>query len=157
MKKLVKLNENFALTEIDWKATRRQAEKLRSYIKNAPDAESVQYGYQKRFIPLIDGVMNGSIEIPYFGPDPYSIRAMMEGQIPEFVESFAKIFFRFEQMIKADRSAFSLSTHESGKFIYSTDDNGNYICFTNKNGEFIVGKYTVEKDGELYEWCWFED
>jgi hypothetical protein len=137
MKKLVKLDEDFRLTEIDWKATRRQAERLRDYIKNAPAAECAQYGYQKHFIPLVDSVMNGSIDIPYSGPDPYSIRAIMEGQVPDFVDSFASIFFRFDFMIKADPSVFSLSTHENGKDIFEKD--------------------RVEKDGELYQWCWFED
>lgn len=137
MKKLVKLDENFRMTEIDWKATQRQAEKLRDYIENAPPAECLQYGYQKNFIPLIDAVMNKSIDIPYFGPDPYSIRAVMEGQIPGFLEPFAKLYFKFDDMISASSSAFSLSTYESGEYIFE--------------------KYRVEKDGELYEWCWFED
>jgi hypothetical protein len=137
MKKLVKLDENLRLPEIDWKATRRQAEKVREYIKNAPTAECVQYGYRKRFIPLIDGVMDGSIPVPYFGPDPYSVRSIMEGQIPDHVLAFKDVYLKFESMIGASSSAFSLSTHESG--------------------EYIFGKYRVEKDGDLYEWCWFED
>ncbi|MEK6636851.1 MAG: hypothetical protein AABY88_02085 [Pseudomonadota bacterium] len=144
MKKLVKLDDDLNLTEIDWKATRRQAEKLRDYILSAPDSERRKYEYEERLMPMIDAVFDGSIDIPWRTnqltvqfSDPYPARFIMEGQAPQLVESFSDIYLTFKFMIEASASQFSLSTHESG--------------------EYILGKYRVEKDDELYEWCWFED
>jgi hypothetical protein len=144
VKKLVKLDEDFNLTEIDWKATRRQAEKLRDYISNAPENERQKYEYEERLTPMINAVMDGSIEIPWRTnqiaiqfADPYPARFIMEGQAPDLVESFENVYYPFKNMIGAAASVFSLSTHESG--------------------EYILEKYRVEKDGEFYEWCWFED
>ena len=137
MKKLVKLRDDFRLTEIDWKATRRQADKLGDYIANAPEVERVKYEYDRRLLPLIDAVINGSIEIPYFGPDPYNARFIMEGQAPDLEEKFKDVYYKFRDMIGASSSIFSLSTHE--------------------DGQYTLGKYEIERDGELYEWCWFED
>ncbi len=137
MKKLVKLDEDFNLTEVDWKATRRQAEKVRDYIANAPEAERQKYDYDKKVLPIIDAVMDGTLQNPYFRFDPYNARFIMEGQAPDLVETFKDVFYEFKWMIEASAAVFSLSTHESGKY--------------------ILGKYRVEKDDELYEWCWFED
>jgi hypothetical protein len=137
MKKLVKLDEDFGLTEIDWKATRRQAEKVRAYIEQAPADESAKYDYKVNMMPLINGVMDGTLKIPYLEQEPYNARFIMEGQAPDLVQEFQDVFYKFMLMINASSSQFSLSTHETGKY--------------------ILGKYRVEKDGELYEWCWFED
>ena len=139
MKKLIKLDENLRLTEIDWKAARHQAKILCEYIENAPEAERAKYQYDSRAMPLIDAVMNGSMEIPYLDEDPYNYRSMTEGWLPfdEIPDMFSSIYSKFYLMIGASSSMFSLSTHESGKYIFE--------------------KYRVEKDGELYEWCWFED
>lgn len=137
MKKLVKLDENLRLTEIDWKATRRQAEKVRAYIESAPEDERIKYDYVGNVMPLINGVMDGTLKIPYLEQDPYNARFIMEGQAPDLVQGFQDVFYKFKFMIGAESPEFSLSTHESG--------------------EYIVGKYDVEKDGELYEWCWFEE
>jgi hypothetical protein len=144
MKKFVKLDENLRLTEIDMKATRRQAEMVRDYIANAPEAERQKYEYDKKVMPLINAFLDGSLEIPWlpmrettqFG-DPYPARFMMEGQAPWLVEAFENVYYKFTFMIGAESAVFSLSTHESGEYIFE--------------------KYRVEKNGELYEWCWFED
>ena len=144
MKKLVKLDKNLRLTEIDWKATRRQAEMVRDYIADAPEAEQQKYQYDKKVMPLVNAFLEGSLEIPWLPNrettkfyDPYPARFIMEGQAPDLVRSFKDVYYKFENMISADPSIFSLSTHESG--------------------EYIFGKYDVEKEGDLYEWCWFED
>lgn len=137
MKKLVKLDENLRLTEIDRKATRRQAEKVRDYIENAPEAERIKYEYDKNVMPLVNAVLGDTIDIPYCGQFPYNARLMWEGQAPALVEAFENVYYTFKFMIRADPAQFSLSTHESGKY--------------------ILNKYDVEKDGEIYEWCWFED
>lgn len=137
MKKLVRLDEDFGLTEIDWKATRRQAQKVRAYIEQAPADECTKYDYDANMMPLINGVMDGTLKIPYLEQEPYNSRFIMEGQAPPLVESFENVYYTFKLMIRADPAQFSLSTHESGNYIFE--------------------KYRVEKDGELYEWCWFED
>ncbi len=137
MKKLVKLDQDFRLTEIDWKATQAQAELVREYIKNAPDAERIKYAYDENVLSLLDAVRDGTMEIPYLSQEPYNTRFIIDGNEPELTDSFANLFYRLKRMIGADSTLFSLSTHESG--------------------EWIPDKYTVEKDGELYEWCWFED
>jgi hypothetical protein len=144
MKKLVKLDENLRLTEIDMKATRRQAEMVRDYIANAPEAERQKYEYDKKVMPLVNAFLDGSLEIPWLPmkettefADPYDAWFIMEGQAPQLVEAFGSVYYKFKNMIGASASEFSLSTHESG--------------------EYILEKYRVEKDGELYEWCWFED
>lgn len=133
----MKLDENGCLTEIDWKATRRAALALKAYIDAAPSGEALKHEYHKRVMPLVEATPDGSIQIPYRGDEPYSYRYIMEGLYPELVPEFSKRCSLFLCMIEGYPSQFSLSKHESG--------------------EYISLKYRVEKDGELYEWCWFED
>lgn len=133
----MKLDENGCLTEIDWKATRRAALALKAYIDAAPSGEAAKYEYHKRVMPLVEATLDGSVQIPYRGDKPYSYRYIMEGLYPELPGQFEGLFLKFLHKIQAYPSQFSLSTHESG--------------------EYISQKYRVEKDGESYEMCWFED
>jgi hypothetical protein len=138
MIKRVKLDENRSLTEIDWKATRRAALALKAYIETAPSGEALEYEYQKRVMPLIDATLDGSIQFPYRGHEPYDYRYIMEGLYPELPSQFEYLFLKFLHKIQGDVSQFSLSTHESGEFIFQ--------------------KYAEEDEfGNRYELCWFED
>lgn len=167
MKKLVKRDENLRLTEIDMKATRRQAEKVCDYIASAPEAERQKYEYDKKVMPLINAFLDGSLEIPWL-PNrettkfyyPYDARFIMEGQAPDLVRSFKDVYYKFERMISGSASVFSLSTHENGEYItefYANEKDGKFSFATAGDGEYLLSKYAVIKDGELYEWCWFED
>lgn len=167
MKKLVKRYENLRLAEIDMKATQRQAEKVRDYIASAPEAERQKYEYDKKAMPLVNAFLDGSLEIPWlpmreetkFG-DPYPARFIMEGQAPQLVESFENVWYKFENMIGASASEFSLSTHENGNYVtelFAYAKDGKFSFATAEDGEYLLSKYAIIKDGELYEWCWFED
>jgi hypothetical protein len=138
MIKRVKLDENGSLTEIDWKATHRSALTLKAYIEAAPLGEAVQYEYHKRVMPLIEATLNKSVQMPYYGPQPYDYRYIMEGLYPSLPVGFEDLYLSFKQKIEGSVSEFSLSTHESGEFIFQ--------------------KYSEEDEfGNRYELCWFED
>lgn len=137
MEKLVKLDENGALTEIDPIALRRTALELKEYIENAPDEEAKKYQYFERVMPLIKEVLDNRIQIPYHGSFPYSRRLIMEGFYPELVRDFSELYLTLKFMIIGYPSLFSLSTKRHGKYVYGE-------C------EEII-------NGEKYEWCWFED
>lgn len=138
MIKRVKIDENGSLTEIDWKATRRAALALKAYIEAAPLGELLKYEYQKRVMPLIDATLDGSVQMPYYGSPPYDFRYIMEGLYPALPSTFQDLYAEFIQKIEGSVSEFSLSTHESGEFIFQ--------------------KYAEEDElGNRYELCWFED
>jgi len=167
MKKLVKCDEYLRLTEIDMKATRRQAEIVRDYIANAPEAERQKYEYDKKLMPILNATLDGTLRIPWSPhiidaqfADPYSARFIMEGWSPDLVESFENVYYKFIRMISGDSSEFSLSTHENGEYItefYANEKDGKFSFATAEDGEYLLSKYAIIKDGELYEWCWFED
>lgn len=137
MIKRVKIDENGSLTEIDWKVTRKAALELKTYIDSAPSDERRKYEYQERVVPLINAVLDGSIKIPHTG-DCYDVRYIMDGLYPELLPSFSELYSKFLCMIWGSVSSFSLSTHESGEFIFQ--------------------KYAEEDEfGNRYELCWFED
>jgi hypothetical protein len=137
MIKRVKIDENGSLTEIDRKATRRAALELKAYIEVAPLDERRKYEYHEQVIPLVNAFLDESIKIPYIG-DCYDVRYIMEGLYPELLPSFSKLYSKFLCMIWGSVSSFSLSTHESGEFIFQ--------------------KYAEEDEfGNRYELCWFED
>lgn len=138
MIKRVKIDENGSLTEIDWKVTRKAALALKAYIEAAPLGEALQYEYQKRVMPLIESTLDGSVQFPYRGQQPYDYRYILEGLYPELPPSFEDLFLNFLHKIQGRISQFSLSTHESGEFIFQ--------------------KYAEEDEfGNRYELCWFED
>lgn len=167
MKKLVKRYENLRLAEIDMKATRRQAEKVRDYIASAPEAERQKYEYDKKAMPLVNAFLDGSLKIPWLPmkettqfADPYDARFIMEGWSPDLAQSFENVWYKFKNMIGASASEFSLSTHENGNYItefFAYEKDGKFSFATAEDGEYLLSKYAIIKDGELYEWCWFED
>lgn len=138
MIKRVKLDKSGSLTEIDWKATRRVALALKAYIENASKDEALKYEYCQRVMPLVEATLNGSIKVPYYGNSPYNYRYIMEGLYPELPAEFGDLYLSFLHKIQGGISEFSLSTHESG--------------------EYIFPKYGEEDEfGNRYEICWFED
>ena len=139
MIKRVKLNSDGYLTEIDMKPVRRLAQELKNYIENCSREEAEKYEYQKRMMPLINSVLDGTLPVPnYLSPNPYSVRYMMEGLFPELVPEFGELYYPFMTMTDGDPMKFSLSTHETGKYEH--------------------GKYReTDPDGTQYELCWFED
>ena len=63
MKKLVKLDENYRLTDIDWKATMRQAIMVQEFIKKKTsyeEREKYDFEFNRQFIS--DSVLNKTIE-----------------------------------------------------------------------------------------------
>lgn len=137
MKKLVKLDESLRLTEIDPKVLRRSALALKAYIEQAPEAEAEKYEYEQRVMPLVRAALDGTVQIPYYGQQPYSMRFIIEGLYPELIDEFSKLYSNFMLIIEGSSAKFSLSTHLHGKYVLDE-------C------EEVI-------NGERYEWCWFED
>jgi hypothetical protein len=143
MIKRVKLDENNSLTEIDWKATCRQAQELKDYIEAAPAEEASKYDYDKRVRPIIEQVLNGTVEFPFpADKDPYDIRAIMEGYYPELEYNFRQILYNLIFKIKGYPDQFNLSTHKNGVYNFET---------------FLKEDRIEDSGGNVFVLCWFED
>ena len=135
----VKLTENGALTEIDWRAADRVALALASYVKAAPASETAQFKYDTLIIPFIAAVLDRTIKVPFpFNDQPYDIRAQIEGTAPPLKKAFSELYADLVMRICGSPAASSLSTHETGHFILEE-------CLEH------------DELGSSYELCWFED
>lgn len=132
MRKLVLLASNGALTEIDQEALRREASALKAYVESASKEEERLFQYRKKLLPLVEAALNGSVQIPFKGDDPYSAYLMMEGLSPELPEELQELYFGFVNRIR-------------GSSICGLKDIRDY------KPEIVV------KDGQRYEWVEFED
>ncbi len=82
MRKLVLLDKDGALTEIDRKALRREALALKAYINQAPFAEAYQFDYRGKLLPLVEAALNGTVKVLYKESGPYNTLLMREGLEP---------------------------------------------------------------------------
>jgi hypothetical protein len=132
MRKLVLLAPSGALTEVDPKALRREALALKAYVESVSKEEERLFQYHKKLLPLVDAALNGSVQIPFKGDDPYSAYLMMEGLLPELPKALQELYFVFVNRIR-----------------------GSSICglknINDYKPEFVV------KDGQRFEWVEFED
>lgn len=65
MRKLVLLNTDGALTEVDQKAQRREALALKAYIDSATDDEGRTYSYKVRLLPIVNKALEGTLRFPF--------------------------------------------------------------------------------------------
>jgi len=135
MRKLVRLDENCWLTEVDPKALRREAEALQAYILQAPTGEAREFKYHEKLLPLIEAALDGTLPIPYKGDEPYNGRLILDGLQPNLPNNASSLYSRFLLRIKG-------SARLSSK---SVDAEGYYIP-----DEVMI-------DGQRYEWVEFED
>ncbi len=139
MIKRVKLDDNGYLTEIDWNAARRWAAALKDYIETAPLEEKLKFGYDSRVLPLIESVLDGSIEFPFpYANEPYDTRAIIDGYYPPLVKQFSQIYSELLYRISGSVGSCSLSAHKTGEYIFGQDRE-------------------VDEEGNVYEVCWFDD
>jgi hypothetical protein len=138
MIKRVKLDKNGLLSEIDLQKTCRAAVLLQEYILKADPAEATTFKYFEKVLPIVKLFLAGDLPLPYKGGELYDYRAIMEGYQPELPRAFSELYLSFMFKIEHSISQFSLSTHESG--------------------EYIFNKYEEEDEfGDVYALCWFED
>lgn len=138
MKKLVKLDANGWLTEIDQKALAREAHALRTYIESAPAKEEEIFQYKNKVLPLVEAAISGTLMLPYKGEDPYSWRLMLEDLAPMLTDAFRTIYSAFIVRIHGHPMPVAPSYRETGDAL-----------------KYIPA--IVEKDGDRYEWVEFED
>lgn len=139
MIKRVRLDESGRLTEIDWKAAKRLASEIMTYIKNAPLEECNKFNYKNLMVPILNNIIDGSLKIPFLINDrPYNIRYQIEGLEPELNKEFSILYSSLMGLISASTGVISLSIHNTGDFIIDADK-------------------VFDPDGTEYELCWFED
>lgn len=138
MRKLVKLDPHGYLTEIDMKDMRRKALALKAYIESAPRHEEELFQYKAKVLPLVEAALNGSLQIPYKGGEPYSWRLMLEGLEPMLLDEFADLYAPFCNRIDG-------SSRWSNPGFLRTGEISDYHADI------------VEKDGEQYQWVEFEE
>ena len=137
MRKLVKLDPNLYLTEIDMKSMRREALALKAYIESAPQQEEELFQYKTKILPLVEAALNGSLQIPY-RDEPYSWRLMLEGLAPMLLDEFLDPYAAFFNRIRGSAGCSDPAYLRTGKI-------------ADYHPEII------EKDGEQYQWVEFED
>ena len=71
MRKLVELDANGRFMEVDTKCLKRAALALKEYILAAPPEEERQLRYRSEILPIVEAVLNGTLELPYRGYMPY--------------------------------------------------------------------------------------
>jgi hypothetical protein len=138
MRKLVKLDANGWLTEIDQKALAREARALRAYIESAPTKEEEIFQYRIKVLPLVEAAISGALVLPYTGDDPYSWRLMLEDLTPMLTDAFRTVYSKFIVRIHGHPMPVAPSFRETGDAL-------SYI------------PEIVEQDGDRYEWVEFED
>lgn len=138
MKKLVKLDSEGWLTEIDRKALHREALALKAYIEASPAAEEKIFRYRDKVLPLVKAALMNMLEVPYKGDDPYSWRLMLEGVTPVIPNGFSDHYSKFLTRIRGSPMMSAPSFLRSGKA-------SDYV------------PEVEEIDGYRYEWVEFED
>lgn len=127
MRKLILLDKDGSLTEVDPKALHREALELKAYIDSTTPEEARQFGYKTKLLPLVDSALNGTLKIPYKG-EPYNIRLIMEGLEPELPSEARRRYVAFLLRIQGDPPPYPLGwpIGEDGRFVPDlTDANGN--------------------------------
>lgn len=139
MIKRIKLDANGALTEIDWQLADQAALALRRYVDAAPSAENRAFEYNARIRPVIEATLDRSIAVPFpLSCKPYDMRAQREGWEPALPDTFSELYAQFIQIITGSPAASSLSTHETGQYVF-----GMYRDF--------------DAAGDAYELCWIKE
>jgi len=138
MKKLVKLDADGWLTEIDQKALAREARELCDYIESASTKEEQIFQYREKVLPLVHATISGKLTLPYKGEDPYSWRLMLENFAPMLNDAFREVYSKFIVRIHGHPMPVAPSFRETG-------DARNYV------------PEIVERNGDRYEWVEFED
>jgi hypothetical protein len=94
MRKLILKDSDGWLTEVDFKAFRREALMLKAYIEKASCGEENLLNFRQELIPLVESALNGTLTIPFKG-GAYSICWMMEGLKPWLPEPLGGAYFTF--------------------------------------------------------------
>lgn len=81
MRKLVELDTNGRFMEVDAKCLKREAAALKEYILSASAEEEQQFRYRDEILPIVEGALNGTLELPYQGYRPY-VWESSEGLLP---------------------------------------------------------------------------
>ncbi len=136
MRKLVLLDEDGWLTEVDPKALRREALELKEYIDNAPLIEEQQFHYKTKLLPLVNSALDGFLKIPY-KDEPYNIRLIIDGLELDLPLGIQDLYFRFLTRIKGAPPAYPPNT------------------LVGEDGRFVPDK--TDANGKRYRWVEFED
>lgn len=134
-RRLVKLDRDGWLTEIDLRALQREAAALRAYVDAADARERQVFDYDTVLVPLIEGVLSGAVPIPYKGAAPYNRRLIDEGEAPELPAGLRPLYEPFLARI----SGFPP------------------LAATVPPSAEAWGALTEERDGQTYAWVDFED
>lgn len=138
MRRLIRCDPGGWLTEIDTKALRREAQTLAQYVAGAPKSERQLHRYDERVMPLVTAALDGTLQVPFKGPDPYPMRLIWEDLMPALPKTFNAAFFPFMLRISGSATRSDPTYLASGKI----EDYRPQI---------------VEKDGVQYQWVEFED
>jgi len=136
MRKLVMLDKDGYLTEVDPKALLREALTLRAYIESASNAEEAIFKYKEKLLPLVNAAINNKLLVPYKG-SPYETRLIQEGIEPDLPKGIKDHYFKFLARIKGRKVPYPPGTP------------------IGPDGRFLPDK--IDNNGNSYRWVEFED
>jgi hypothetical protein len=115
VQRLIELDENGYMRDVDPKRVRHAALAVRDYILNAsPEAEE-KYNFRKHILPWVEKILTGSLPLPFdmIGELYYLSRMISEDVYPDFPPSFRDLLAGFQLAVIG--SANSPSFEKDGK------------------------------------------